>query len=296
MPKYDAFGREIGEDTLGGLGSGATANPAPDTETAEDGYSGPAGGATAEPVAAEPARPEPPVFAAAAATQQPRPQPRSQRPSVTIPLHPQRRRRSGRGVIFVVLFVLFIFIAPLVIGGVVIFNTVDDATDAVRGGIKDGLEAVPNTPAKPAGAPPKGIGGRSLVRRDHFAAALGELRGSELRVANLRLAPERIDATLLTRGGRLRHVQVQPGGNIERFGSDSGPGFDNTSTIPFARLNPGAPQRLARRGAAKLGVPVSTLQYLVPTNFGGKVTWAAYFKRARYVIGDAAGRYQRSYP
>ena len=67
-------------------------------------------------------------------------------------------------------------------------------------------------------------------------------------------------------------------------------------TIPIARLNAGAPQRLARRGAAKLGVPVSTLQYLVPSLFSGRITWVAYFKRGRYVLGDAAGRYQGSYP
>jgi hypothetical protein len=91
-------------------------------------------------------------------------------------------------------------------------------------------------------------------------------------------------------------VQVQPGGALERFGPDSGPGFDSSSTIRFARLRPGAPERLARQGAAKLHVPVSTLQYVVPSLFGGTLTWAAYFKHARYVIGDAAGRWQRSYP
>ena len=290
MPKYDAFGREIGEDTLGGLGSGATAEPAEESEIAEDGYSG----ATAAPAPAPeptPPRAEQPVFTT---TPQPQPQPRSQRPGVTIPLRPQRRRRGGRWLIFVVLFILFIFIAPLVIGAVAIFNIVDDATDTVRGGIEDSLKVAPGNPAKPAVAP-KGIAGRSLVGRANFAAALAKLRSSEGRLTHLRLAPERINATLLVRGGRLRHVHVQPGGAIERLDPDSGPGFD-PPTIPFGRLKPGAPQRLARRGAAKLGVPVSTLQYLVPINFGGKVTWAAYFKRARYVIGDAAGRFQRSYP
>jgi hypothetical protein len=89
---------------------------------------------------------------------------------------------------------------------------------------------------------------------------------------------------------------VQPGGAIARLGPDSGPGFDSSPTIPFGRLRPGAPQRLARQGAAKLHVPVSTLQYLVPTLFSGTVTWAAYFKHSRYVIGDAAGRWQRNYP
>ena len=91
-------------------------------------------------------------------------------------------------------------------------------------------------------------------------------------------------------------MQVQPGGEAKQLGPDSGPGFDSASTIPFARLDPRAPQRLARRGARKLRVPVSTLQYVVPSRFSGKIMWAAYFKRSRYVIGDARGRYQRSYP
>jgi len=253
VPKYDAFGREIGEDSLSGLGGGAT-----------------------EPVAAES-------------------QPQPQRPAIAIPQRPPRQRRRRRGLGFLVLFVLLIFVTPLVIGAIAIFNTVDHATKVVRGGIKDGLQVGPAPTAKPAAAP-RGVRGRSLVRRANFAAALAKMRGSELKLTHLRLAPERIDAQLLTRGGRLRDLQIQPGGALKRFGSDSGPGFDTTSTIPFARLDPGAPQRLARRGAAKLHVPVSTLQYLVPTLFSGKVTWAAYFKHARYVVGDAAGRYQRSYP
>jgi hypothetical protein len=53
---------------------------------------------------------------------------------------------------------------------------------------------------------------------------------------------------------------------------------------------------VTRRGAAKLRVRLSTLQYLVPTLFGGKVTWVAYFEHARYALGDAAGRYQRAFP
>ena len=128
-------------------------------------------------------------------TPQAQPQPRAERPSVTIPLRPQRRRRSGRGLIFVFLFILFIFVAPIVIGAIAIFNTVDSATEAVRGGIKDGLESVPATPATPAkpAVPPKGIAGRSLVRKANFAAALAKLRSSELRLTHLRLAPERID-------------------------------------------------------------------------------------------------------
>jgi hypothetical protein len=298
VPKYDAFGREIGEDTFSGLGSGASDSPAPEAEAVPMEAGSPL--RAPEPQASPPP-PQPQSFTAGPAQPQPQqpftaaPQPpQPQRPFVSIPLRPPRRRRRRRGLGIVVLFVLFIFIAPLVIGAIAVFNTVDNATEAVRGGIKEGIRAIPTAPA-PAAAP-KGVAGRSLVRRDHFAAALRRLSGSELRLTHLRLAPERIDAQLLTRGGRLRTVQVQPGGALKRLGPDSGAGFDTSSTIPFSRLDPRAPQRLARRGAAKLRVPVSTLQYLVPTLFSGKVTWAAYFKRGRYVLGDARGRYQRTYP
>ena len=284
VPTYDAFGREIGEDTLSGLGSGASGRTTPEAEAVPM----EAGSPLRAPE--EPAAAAPPTFTAGPA--QPQPQSKPERPSVSIPLRPPRKRRR-RGVGFIVLFVVFIFLAPLLVGGLVIFSAVDGATEAVRDGIK--TIATPETAEAPA-KPPKGVRGRSLVRRDHFAAALAKLSSSELRLTNLRLAPERIDAQLLTRAGRLRSVQVQPGGEIERFGPDSGAGFDNTPTLPFARLDPRAPQRLARRGAAKLRVPVSTLQYLVPTLFSGQVRWAAYFQRGRYVLGDAAGRYQRSYP
>jgi hypothetical protein len=91
-------------------------------------------------------------------------------------------------------------------------------------------------------------------------------------------------------------VRVLPGGATKRLGPNSGPGFDSTGTIPISRLDPRVPQRLARRGAATLRVRLSTLQYLVPTLFSGKITWVAYFGHARYVLGDAAGRYWRAFP
>ena len=176
--------------------------------------------------------------------------------------------------------------AAVLVGG-----AIESGSDA----LKDTIRAIPKQPAKPVAAP-RGLGPRSLVRKAAFGAALKKLRGSGLRLTGLNLAPGRIRAQLLTRDGRLRSVQVQPGGAMERIGPDAGPGFDSTRTIPLARLRPGAPQRLARQGAAKLHVPVSTLQYLVPSVFSGRLTWAAYFKHSRYVIGDAAGRWQRSYP
>ena len=115
---------------------------------------------------------------------------------------------------------------PLLIGGFVIFNAVDGATESVRDGLESTIKAIPATP-EAAAVPPKGVSGRSLVRRDHFAAALAKLSGSELRLTHLRVAPERIDAQLLTRAGALRSVQVQAG---RRESSSSAPTPGRAST------------------------------------------------------------------
>ena len=159
------------------------------------------------------------------------------------------------------LFILFIFVAPLVCGAVAIFNTVDSATEAVRGGIEDGLKSVPATPAEPAVAP-KGIAGRSLVRKANFAAALAKLRGSELRLTHLRLAPERIDAQLLTRAGNLRSMQVQPGGVDQaarpRLRSGLRPDEHDPVRAPERRAHRSGSPAAARPSSASRSRPCST--------------------------------------
>jgi hypothetical protein len=323
VPKYDAFGREIGEDTLKGLGGSPSPAPAESSweartdreeatwqaaervevarqqaadeaadvqaERTEDARQDAAGEsrytATPRPTFVRPgaegaqrqalASQLSGVLAQAAAT-------RASASGPTV-----RRRTAGRGCLVTIVILVVVFAALGAIGAIV--GSVDVKTE---GGTSNAIpEAVKPKPA------PKGLGPGSLVRQDRFAAALRQIRTKGGgRLTNLRLAPERIDATLLTGAGRLRNVQIKPGGALERFGPDSGAGFDQTSTIPFARINAAAPQRLARAGAERIGVKVATLQYLVPTTFNGSVAWAAYFTRGRYVIGDASGRFQRKYP
>jgi len=261
VPKYDAFGREIGEDTLEGLGG----SPTERTDWREEAYTEP--------------QPVEPQAAPAADDAQRRPT----TPGVTV----RRRQGSGRGCL-IALVVLLVIGATAALGIVGLVSSID--IDA--GGIEEAIKApVTSEP------PPKGFEGESLARPEALGAALTTIRsqgGGKL--TNLRVAPERIDATLLTPAGRLRHVQVKPGGDLERFGSDSGPGFDAVSTINFEKLRPAAVQRLARRGAEEHGIPVSEFQYAVPQDIGGKVRWVVYFTRARYVIGDARGRFEREYP
>ena len=173
-------------------------------------------------------------------------------------------------------------------GRLSLVGTVQDATD--------GIETVIKAPQLDDGPTPTGFGEGSLMRPAAVGAALAKLNADEVRLTNLRLAPERIDATLLTTEGRLRHMQIKPGGKPEQLGTDGSEGFDKTPTIRFAALRPGAPQRLARRGAKELGVPVSSVQYAVPQDTGDAVRWSSTSSAARYVIGDARGRFERAYP
>ena len=314
MPKYDAFGREIGEDTLQGLGGSPTPAPAEsawETRTERDEATWQAAervevarrqaAADAADVQAERTE-EARQDAAGASRYTATPDPQrtalaaqlsgvlsqaAARTSAGTPSIGVRKRSAGRGclIAFVVLLAILGGLTAAIVG---LVNSVDVKTGGASGPAKIIPDAIKPKPA------PKGLGAGSLVRQDNFTAALTQIRTKGGgRLTHLRVAPERIDAQLLTGAGRLRSVQVKPGGKLERFGPDSGAGFDQSTTIPFARLNPAAPQRLARAGAERIGVPVATLQYLVPTKFNGRLMWAAYFTRGRYVLGDASGRFQR---
>ena len=157
-------------------------------------------------------------------------------------------------------------------------SLIGGAIESGSDSLKDTIRAIPDQPGTPAAAP-RGLGPRSLARKAAFGAALKKLRGSGLR-SPPHLAPGRIGAQLLTPGGRLRKSRSSRAARPSGIGPGLQPRVRLHGTIPFARLRPGAPERLAREGAAKLHVPVSTLQYLVPTLFSGTLTWAAYFKHS----------------
>ena len=62
---------------------------------------------------------------------------------------------------------------------------------------------------------------------------------------------------------------------------------------PTTRIDPSAPERLARTGAERAGsARRARIDYLV-LNGGKPLTWGAYFKGGEIVIGDAHGRPQR---
>jgi hypothetical protein len=253
VPEYDPFGREIGEDPLKAFrASRPQPQPRPAPEAEPD--------SEPEAVVAWP-DPEPKPVAAS-------PQPAAQRLEFVRP----RSRRSGG------LARLIVVLAVLGVAGIALVNV----GTKVEGGLDDFVGSLP------AEDPPvTGIKGDSLIRRANFADAVATLAGSGLgRPLTMRVAPDRIDATLIAKGGRLHQVQITPDGALHELASSAGaPG----RTIAYAAIDPAAPERLVRAGATKQ-VPAGRIDYLVIT---AGPQWGAYYKGGRIVIGDAHGRKQR---
>ena len=252
MPEYDAFGREIDDDPLATLRE-ATVDPVPVPVPAPAPVAEPEA-ETARVAAPEPAF-EPPV---------PPPPPRFVRP-------PRRRRGLAA------LLVAGAVVAAIAWGASVVVVKVEDGIDGVIGSIPDA-------------AAPTGLQDTSLILRANFADALATLRKSGLgRPFSLRLAPDRIDATLIGEGGRMHQVQVDAEGELRELGSSAGPA---RRTIAFSRIDPAAPERLVRGGAERAGVRARRIDYLVLSAVQPQ-SWSAHFKGGKIVFGDARGRAQR---
>jgi hypothetical protein len=158
VPKYDAFGREIGENTLAGLGGESNAAAAPRAEPAPaDGWSERA--APAEPpTQARPERPQVKLSGGAPVTALPGARP---------------RRSKGLGC----LISLLVFVGVIVVGPIIAITTlVDDAQDAIEdvtGTIDPDALDLPEPPNMPeSGPPPSGITGRSLIATRNFRNVL----------------------------------------------------------------------------------------------------------------------------
>jgi hypothetical protein len=144
------------------------------------------------------------------------------------------------------------------------------------------------TPASPSETP-----ARSLLTRRAFAPALAGLGKSGLgRLRTLTVRPRRIDAQLLTPGGRLRSVQVASGGAAHTLAT-SGAGFGALPTIPFARVDAAAPARLARSASQRLGQSPSNVDYVVLLRLGSALTWSVYMRDGKHFLADAHGRIAR---
>lgn len=299
MPEYDAFGREIGEDTHSGLGgsdadSKSRARPA-DEWTAEQLASASAAEAPAAPppvpvTALQPGSPLQP--------QQPQAQPpphqqqqRIQSPSFNVPvsgISMPRRRRSGVGCL-VGLVVLAGVIAIPVFAVISLVGDATDTIDSVTGTIDSLDPGAPDEdePGQPA-RPPTGIAGTSMVARPHVVRAVRRIERAGIgRIWQFRLAPERLDVVTV-KGSRLRTAQINYKGDFTR-GPDT-PGGAGARPIAFSDIDAAAPARLVR-ASKRYGVRPKQINYLVLSNLPGiGVRWVAYFKNGVYVAGDRHGR------
>jgi hypothetical protein len=180
MPKYDAFGREIGEDPLAGW---RAEEAAPREAVPDEPAPAPAPAAESAPV-------DPPRAAA--------PPERPRLPSQRVVRIEMPRRRRPR-----VVARLIILLVVLGLG----------ASLAVNGGreLEDAIRDIP--PVEAEGPPPVGLERGSLVRPAELRRAFAQLQDANLgRVYTLRLAPERIDAQLITGGGVRSSVQLRHDG------------------------------------------------------------------------------------
>lgn len=283
MADLDPFGRRKGEDPLASLGwnneGAADAEPAPEFRADER--------------ATEPERPQRP-------TREHRPTRQRQRG----PREGSQAVRAVRGLVLlgIVVAVAGAAIASFVSSGVdKVERFVDDLTtprvtpaspDPEVSAGRDQPTLAPPPAARPAG-PPVGLGRGSLLRPYAFGAALRKLRnGGYGRLTNLRVAPERIDATLLTKAGALRHLQIVPGGAVRQFGTGS-TGFSGVPTMSLQGISAAAPQRLTRAAAERAGIQPSRVNYLVYTQFAGTTQWNVYFKGGQIFSADASGRITR---
>jgi hypothetical protein len=281
VPKYDAFGREIGEDTLAGLG-GSEYAPAP--EAPADGWTE---AQVAEAAAAEPAVvPEPEPFVA-----EPEPAPEPARTAFDVPPAAPTvrvRRRGGAGCLVALIVLAVVAAAPIV----AIVSLVGGASDAIDE-VTDAFDSLPDdvVPVNPeAPEAPTGIGGESLVARPNFAGALERLGGMS-GATLIRLAPERLDAQLV-RGARQRSAQVDFQGEVTR--GPATPGGAGLTTVALSAIDPSAPARLVRGSAARYAVRTRGINYLVMMPWPGEGhRWIAYFKNGVYVQGDRRGRVVR---
>lgn len=266
MPERDAFGREIGEDSLQGL-RGEDAAPPPAAKPAP---------APATPPAPAPATP-------------PAPTPARPPSSPTFPT----RRRSGPGLWRVVPVVIVVAVAGVIIASA--SHTVSSVTHAFKGITVPDFH-VPPPPRPPVPGPaPTGLTGRSMLRPDNLRHAISQLRsGPGARLKFLRVAPDRVDAQLVASADRLELLQVTPDSDEPTRVAVSSGSLPVSDTLPLGAVDPAAPARLIRTAARRAHVRPGSAQYAVLLPLAGKPRWTVVLgEGGGQWLGDARGRVQQ---
>ncbi len=302
----DPFGRSKDDNPLASLGwegdeTSSAAEPQPEpARTAERApRAEPAGATWKQPPSR--AQPERPSMSAGDAGGAPS---AADHERIEAALRSQFGRMQGVGVGRAVraLVVLVIVFAVL---GAVISSLVDEGVDRADRFLREfetpdvQVPAVPGSDeSSPSGRaqptlPARGLSFNSLLRPAAFRTAMTRLRtGGYGRLRHLRVAADRIDASMLTKAGRLRQVQIVPGGAVRVIGT-SPTGFAGAVTMTMKGIDTGAPNRLTRSAAGRLKAPASRVDYLVLTEFAGARQWNVYFRGGQVFSADARGRITR---
>ena len=196
------------------------------------------------------------------------------------------------------------FAVAVAIALVVVLASVGIAISLLAGSVEGGLEPVavedaPDAPqtSLPEAVPPAtdaparaGLEEGSLLTRAALAPAVEALRSADLgRPLSLRVAADRIDASLIDGEGDLRIVQVRPGGAPRVLSTvDAGP----SPSIPWSAVDPAAPERLVRAAAEREERSAGDVDYLVLMPLK-EPTWGLFFKGGTHYQGDATGSLTR---
>lgn len=176
-------------------------------------------------------------------------------------------------------------------------STVARPGDALRRSISSGVARltvpkVPEAPARPR-TPPAGFARGSLLLRANFAKALAILRPEGSRLRTLRVAPDRIDASIVTAKGAMKQVQVTWEGRLQVF-STSGPGFPLAGTFTIDQLARAAPFRLAASAVERAGRTPASVDYMVALGLPTAQGWTVVLKNGGgQYIADHGGRITR---
>ena len=127
----------------------------------------------------------------------------------------------------------------------------------------------------------EGVAGRSLIRPANFAKAKAILAGHGTRITTIRVAPDRIDATLRRDGG-TRAVDIDAA--LRATTSDS-PGPGSSGSVRVSAVPPDGLYRALQRIRAKAGISPARIDYAVisppPPQVDLPTQWTIFFENVR---------------
>lgn len=152
-------------------------------------------------------------------------------------------------------------------------------------------EPEPERPAAPI-EPPTGLQPGSLLRRANFIVALRRLRAeAKGRPRNVRVEAQRVDIQVVLQDGRLRSAQASWDGEVRVFSTTPTP-IGGLEGFSWSQIDRSAPQRLVRSATGRAKKPASAFNYAVMLDIGGP-RWSAFLKTGEAFTATGSGKIER---